>query len=94
MAVQPDKRAPEIIAEERGTNFTVRFRVGAWTLQAMAMHPNPASYVLRHDWPGFPHGLSVYTSPHDGWVIWDGDEKFVSRDSPLECLQWWAGRHS
>lgn len=93
MAVQPDKRAHAIQVAEWGGNETERFRVGVWTLTAWQRHPNPSTYFLRCDRPGFSKGTSVSRNPHDGWTIYDGDAKYSSRESPMRCLEWWASRH-
>jgi hypothetical protein len=92
MAVQPDKRSYERQLLENGTNLTVRHRVGEYTLQAPARELNPRGFEIRRDRPGFDVGQSVYYTPHDGWVVWYGDETFVSRDSPVACLEWFVSR--
>ena len=92
MAVQPDKRPWDQLVEANGWQQTERFRVGIWTLTASKVDVDPRSYNVRCDRPGFPKGTSVSWSPHDGWVMWDGDEKFVTRASPVACLEWWVAR--
>jgi hypothetical protein len=94
MAVQPDKRPRERQLLENGTNLTERYRVGEYALLAMARYENPRGFEIRRDRPGFDVGHSVYYTPHDGWVVWDGDEAFVSRDSPVACLEWFVSRRS
>lgn len=69
------------------------YRVGPWTLQAAPERVTPRDFVLRCDRPGAPLGGGVWLDLHDGWTIVDGDENFVSRESPLACLEWWAARH-
>ena len=93
MAVQPDKRAWAAQVAEWGGTPTERFRVGEWTLQAQERDIRPSSYFVRSDRPGFPNGTNVSRNPHDGWTIYDGDARFSSHESPLRCLEWWAGRH-
>jgi hypothetical protein len=92
VAVQPDKRPRERQLLENGTNLTVRHRVGEYTLQAPARDVNARGFEIRRDRPGLDVGQSVYYTPHDGWVVWDGDEAFVSRDSPVACLEWFVSR--
>jgi len=93
MAVQPDKRSWAQLVAEGGRAPTERFRVGIWTLQAPENERTPLNYFLRCDRPRFPNGTGVSRTPHDGWTIWDGDARFSTWASPLECLEWWAARH-
>jgi len=92
MAVQPDKRSREARREADGLNLTERYRVGIYTLQAMAMYTHPRGYEIRSDRPGFPRGYGVYYDAHDGWVVHDGEDRFSTRIGPLACLEWFAGR--
>jgi hypothetical protein len=92
MAVQPDKRPYARQLLENGTNLTERYRVGEYTLQAPAREVNPRGFEIRRDRPGFESGQSVYYTLHDGWVVWDGGARFVSRDGPVACLEWFVGR--
>jgi hypothetical protein len=94
MAVQPDKRSREAQLRELGLNLTERFRVGEYTLQAPAMTPNPRSFELRWDRPGLDRESSggVYLDLHEGWVMHHDGTRFVSRVSPLECLEWFVSR--
>ena len=93
MAVQPDKRAWAAQVAEWGGTLTERYRVGPWTLQAEARQTRPTQYQLRCDRSGFSNGTTVTRSPHDGWVIYDGDARFSSHRSPADCLRWWSERH-
>lgn len=92
VAVQPDKRSWNELMAANGWDETERYRVGIWTLKAPRIEPRPSSFRVRCDKPGFPNGTWVAWQPHDGWVIYDAEERFVSRTSPLECLAWWASR--
>jgi hypothetical protein len=92
MAVQPDKRPYERQLLENGTNLTERHRVGEYTLQAPARELDPRSFILARDRPGFEVGRSVYYTLHDGWVVWDGGARFVSRVGPVACLEWFVSR--
>ena len=68
-------------------------RVGIWTLHAPVGVARPTDFFVRCDRPGFPRGAGVSRHPHDGWVIRDGDARYSTWVSPLECLEWWASRH-
>jgi hypothetical protein len=82
---RPAQAPPERLVE--------RYRVGPWTLRAAPERAAPRDFVLRCDRPGFPKGQGVTLDLHDGWTMRDGGERFVSREGPLACLEWWASRH-
>jgi hypothetical protein len=92
MAVQPDKRSREVQLREAGLNSTERFRVGEYTLRALALSANPRHFTIARDRPGLERGLSVYYDLHDGWTVWDEGERFVTREGPLPCLEWFVAR--
>jgi hypothetical protein len=92
MAVQPDKRAWAAQVAEWGGTLMERHRIGEWTLQAPERDVRPWSYQVRRDRPGFPNGCTVTRNPHDGWTIYDGDAKYSSHSSPVDCLRWWVSR--
>jgi len=79
-----------------GGSLTERFRVGPWTLRAPERDQRPTSFSLRSDRPGVlgPGEGSVWRDLHDGWTMYDGDAKFSSRESPSDCLRWWAERRT
>lgn len=75
-----------------------RYRVGERTLHATIGEGGPSYYSVRRDGRARPVGVGVTWEPHDGWVIYDEGERFVSRERfwslawPLACLEWWVGR--
>lgn len=81
-------------APVRVEDLVEHYRVGEWTLRATpAAGPNPAVLHVRRDRPGFPREHSAGRSVVDGWSIEDDGERFVTREGPLACLEWWAARH-
>jgi len=92
VTVQPDKRSREAQLREAGLNSTERYRVGEYTLRALAVSVNPRSFSIARDRPGLVRGLSVFYDLHDGWIVWDEGERFASRDGPLVCLEWFVAR--
>jgi hypothetical protein len=79
------KPAPVPTTEER-------YRVGEWTLHAAIGEGGPSYFSIRRDGQVRTTGSSVTWQAHDGWVTYDGDERFTSRVGPVACLAWWVGR--
>lgn len=71
-----------------------RYRVGEWTLHATIGEREPSYYSVRRDGRTRTTGVSVTWQAHDGWVTYDGEERFASRESPLACLRWWVSRRA
>jgi len=67
-------------------------RIGIWTLHAPIGVGRPTDFFVRCDRPGFPRGTGVSRHPHEGWIVYDGTERFSSHESPLRCLEWWVAR--
>lgn len=88
MAVQPDKRPKQVRDEEAGTNATIRYSYGGYTLSALAMITHPRTYSIYRDgsklhqgdvWYDYTRRWTTTRGKVDHWDV-----------GPLECLQWWV----